>query len=77
MLLLNGGSDVIPFVLPPTAVAERWRSLTDTADPWQVSRSLRGGERYQLQPRSMAVLKLEGFKEDRRRNQDWGPAGVY
>jgi glycogen operon protein len=56
---------------------ERWETLIDTADPWLVSKRLRAGDRYQLQPRSMAVLCLNGRKEDRRRSADWGPMGVY
>jgi hypothetical protein len=47
-------------------------TLLDTADPWQPARSLRGGDRYQLQSRSMAVLRLESS----RRDADWGPMGV-
>jgi hypothetical protein len=65
-------------VLPPTAPIERWDSLLDTADPWQPSRRLRAGDRYQLQGRSMAVLRLNNRKDDLRRAADagWGPQGV-
>jgi hypothetical protein len=70
--MLNSGVDAIPFVLPSTAPAERWETLVDTSDPWQPARTLRGGERYQLQGRSMAVLKLESS----RRDAEWGPMGV-
>jgi hypothetical protein len=63
----------MPFVLPATTAAERWLTLLDTADPWQPSRTLRGAERYHLQPRSMAVLRLEG----QERSDEWGPMGVY
>ena len=73
VMLLNAGVDAISFVLPATTVAERWETLLDTADPWQAPRTLRGRERYQLQSRSMAVLRLEGS----RREEDWGPMGVY
>ncbi len=73
VMLLNAGGDEIPFVLPAASAAERWETLLDTADPWQAARTLRGRERYQLQSRSMAVLKLDGSKRD----QDWGPMGVY
>ena len=73
VMLLNAGDKAIPFVLPATAAAERWVTLLDTADPWQPPRTLRGAERYQLQSRSMAVLRLEGGK----REQEWGPMGVY
>jgi glycogen operon protein len=73
VMLLNAGADAMPFVLPATTTAERWETLLDTADPWQAPRTLRGRERYQLQARSMAVLRLEGS----RKEEDWGPMGVY
>ena len=72
VMLLNAGVDPIPFVLPSTAASERWETLPDTADPWQPPRALRGRERYQLQSRSMAVLRLEGGNRD----AEWGPMGV-
>ena len=72
VMLLNAGGETIPFLLPQTAAAERWETLLDTADPWQPPRILRGRECYQLQSRSMAVLRLEGLKRDR----EWGPMGV-
>jgi isoamylase len=78
VILINGGPEAIPCVLPAVAAAERWEMLTDTADPWESSRLLRGGERYQLQGRSIAVLRLDGRKKDERaRDQEWGPMGVY
>ena len=66
----------MPFVLPATAPIERWDTLLDTAEPWQPARRLRGGDRYELPGRSMAVLKLSNRKEDLRRAADWGPQGV-
>jgi len=77
VLMFNAGDQIIPFVLPTTSPAERWETVLDTADPWMASRRLRAGDRYELQPRSMAVLKLNCRKEDLRRVQDWGPMGVY
>jgi len=78
VILINGGPEAIPFVLPAVAAVERWETLTDTADPWESSRLLRGVERYQLQGRSIAVLRLDGRKKDERaRDPDWGPMGVY
>jgi glycogen operon protein len=76
VLLLNGGEQDIPFVLPAAAPNERWETLMDTADPWQAPRRLRAGDRYELHSRSMAVLKLHARKEDLRRVDDWGPMGV-
>jgi len=76
VLLLNGGEPGLPFVLPATAPDQRWETLLDTADPWQPPRWLRAGDRYELQPRSMAVLKLNRRTPDPSRVEDWGPMGV-
>jgi isoamylase len=77
VLLLNAGDDPVPFVLPATSPIERWETLIDTADPWLPSRRLRAGDRYELQARSMAVLRLNCRREDLRRAADWGPMGTY
>jgi glycogen operon protein len=77
LLILNAGEQAKAFTLPATAPEARWETLIDTADPWAVSRRLRAGGRYELLPRSVAVLKLNSRKEDRRRGEDWGPMGVY
>ncbi|MEO6238016.1 MAG: glycogen debranching enzyme GlgX, partial [Vicinamibacterales bacterium] len=76
LLIFNAGDEAITFVLPPTATVERWDTLLDTADPWQPPRRLRGGDRYELHGRSMAVMQLSKRKEDLRRLADWGPQGV-
>jgi glycogen operon protein len=68
LLMLNGGGENIAFVLPPTDPIERWDTLLDTADPWRQPRRLRAGDRYELQGRSMAVLKLSSRKVDLRRS---------
>jgi glycogen operon protein len=77
ILLLNAAKDPESFVLPSRTPEERWETLIDTADPWLLSRRLRAGDRYQLQARSMVVLRLNCRKEDLRRSADWGPMGVY
>jgi isoamylase len=76
LLLLNAGADGVLFTLPETATHERWETLIDTADPYVAPRRLLAGDRYQLQSRSMAVLKLSSDRPVSRR-ADWGPAGVY
>ncbi len=76
LLLLNADEKPVSFVLPPTAPIERWDTLFDTADPWQPSRRLRGGDRYDLPGRAMAALKLNNRKDDFRRAGEWGPQGV-
>jgi len=77
LMMLNAGDQAIAFTLPGTAPEERWETLLDTADPWAPPRRLRAGGRYELLPRSMAVLKLNCRKDDLRRAEDWGPMGVY
>ncbi|OFW07995.1 MAG: glycogen debranching enzyme GlgX [Acidobacteria bacterium RIFCSPLOWO2_02_FULL_67_36] len=77
LLMLNAGDKAAPFVLPATSPHERWETLLDTADPWRPARCLGAGDRYELQPRSMAVLRLGARHEDLRRADDWGPMGVY
>jgi glycogen operon protein len=77
LLLLNGGADPMPFVLPPSLPLDRWDTLLDTADPWQVPRRLHAGDRYELQARSMAVLKLNPRISTHVRAVEWGPMGVY
>jgi glycogen operon protein len=76
VLLLNGGAESIPFVLPTAAGVERWETLVDTADPWQPARRLRAGDRYELQEHSMAVLRLSRRRSDAQRDHEWGPMGV-
>jgi glycogen operon protein len=76
LLLLNADASPIAFVLPPTSPVERWEMLIDTADPWQPSRQLHAGDRYQLQAHSMAALRLTASIGDARRSE-WGPMGVY
>src|SRR5215213_6541631 len=77
LMLFNADKEVVAFVLPETTPEERWETLIDTADPWVLSKRLRAGDRYELQARSMAVLRLNCRKEDLRRSADWGPMGVY
>ena len=76
LVLFNSRDDAQPFTLPAEEQADGWEILVDTADPWTPARRLRGGDRYELQPRSVAVLRLSSA-QDPRRASDWGPAGVY
>jgi glycogen operon protein len=76
LMMLNAGDEAITFVLPATSPVERWETLLDTADPWLPARRLRAGDRYELQGRSMAVLRLSNRRDDLRRTADWGPQGV-
>jgi glycogen operon protein len=72
LLMLNAGPETTPFVLPATGADERWETLIDTADPWMPPRRLGGCDRYDLQARSLAVLRLGGRKDDLRRSTDFG-----
>src|SRR5204863_197537 len=74
--MLSGGDEGVTFMLPATAAVERWDTLVDTGDPWLPPRRLRAGDRYDVQGRSMAVMKLSVRKDDLRRTADWGPQGV-
>ena len=76
LLMLNAGAGAVPFVLPPLSANERWETLLDTADPWRAPRRLHGSDRYELQARSLAVLRL-GKRTEERRSLEWGPMGVY
>ena len=76
LVMLNAGTQAVSFALPATAPIERWDTLLDTADPWALPRRLKAGDRYELQPRSVAVLELNTRREDMRRAADWGPQGV-
>jgi glycogen operon protein len=76
LLMLNAGNEAITFTLPPAAAVERWETLLDTAEPWRPARRLRAGNCYELQGRSMAVMRLSNRRDDLRRPVDWGPQGV-
>jgi glycogen operon protein len=58
LVIFNAGDAAEPFVLPEAGPSQWWETLIDTADAWIPARRLREGDRYELQPRSMAVLRL-------------------
>ncbi len=72
VVMLNGSDAVVPFVLPATEESERWETALDTWDPWRPASRLPGGSAYELQPRSMAVVRLSVRVEPARRSAD-GP----
>jgi glycogen operon protein len=57
MLLLNAHWEEIPFVLPQTIDGQLWETLVDTRDPEAPVRICRGGEKYPLFGRSLALLR--------------------
>jgi isoamylase len=63
MILLNAHHEAVPFVLPAHRSGVRWEPILDTAlqqadDNGDELRQLHGGEPYNLQARSLAVLRL-------------------
>jgi len=58
LIIFNSHAAPQPFTLPP-ATPDRWEVLVDTADPEAAARRVRAGDRYELQPSSMAVLRLK------------------
>jgi isoamylase len=70
LVLLNGHHDRIPFVLPPLVANQLWFRVFDTFDPSLPNKSFRPGMRYQLQGRSVAVLKIGAPIRERRRAAD-------
>jgi len=62
LILLNAHHEPVPFTLPPHETWVRWDPVLDTRD-WNGEaerRALRTGERYVLEGRSLAVLRLAG-----------------
>ena len=57
LVLLNGHHEKIPFTLPETKPEHHWEWLLDTAEP-AASPPLTGGQPYELEGRSFAVLRI-------------------
>jgi isoamylase len=60
LILLNAHHEPVPFVLPAHETPVRWEPVLDTRD-WDGAaerRPLRTGQRYALEGRSLAVLRL-------------------
>jgi glycogen operon protein len=70
VVILNGSDAVVPFRLPAAEDSGRWETLLDTWDPWRPASRLPGGGTYELQPRSVAVLRLSARSELKRRSAD-------
>jgi glycogen operon protein len=60
LILLNAHHEPLPFVLPAHRAKVRWELLLDTreATGTRRQRPLRGGEVYDLEARSLALLRL-------------------
>src|SRR5262245_45753459 len=60
LVLLNSHHETVPFILPAHEARVRWEPALDTRD-WEVAdrtRIFRAGEVYDLEGRSLAVLRL-------------------
>jgi glycogen operon protein len=57
LLLMNAHWEEIPFALPPTIEGQLWETLVDTRDPDMPLKVCRGGEKYNLFGRSLALLR--------------------
>ena len=62
LLLLNAHHDGVPFAVPAHRPGLRWEVVLDTrtATGQRRHRGMRGGEAYDLEGRSLALLRLEG-----------------
>jgi len=57
LLLMNAHWEQIPFTLPTTSHHQVWETLVDTRDPEMPLKVCRGGEKYDLFGRSLALLR--------------------
>jgi glycogen operon protein len=64
LLLLNAHHEAIPFTLPLHKEGQTWELLLDTAAMPAEPKFLQGRERYDLQGRSMAVLRTKQAGEE-------------
>lgn len=63
LILLNAHHTPLAFILPAHKRGIRWRPLLDTTvtgEDEKVVRLLKGGEQYEMEARSIAVLSLDG-----------------
>jgi isoamylase len=66
LILLNAHHESIPFVLPAHRARIRWELLLDTRESTgkRQQRPLRGGETYDLEARSLVLLRLRREESD-------------
>jgi len=67
LILLNAHHEPLPFLLPAHRAGVRWEALLDTADDGKRVKILKGGERYDLDGRSLVVLRLRQAQSRRGR----------
>ncbi len=68
VLLLNASDDRIPFTLPDLDPDHHWQRVFDTMEAHMPQRTFRGGARYPLQGRSVALFKVTPPLVERRRD---------
>jgi len=61
LLLLNAHHESVPFLLPAHRPGIRWQVLLDTRQPpgTRRPRAMKGGKEYQLEARSLTLLRLQ------------------
>jgi isoamylase len=68
LVMLNAHHEPMPFTLPAHHKSVRWQPVLDTREPTgrpRRARAMRGGEAYEMEARSMAVMRLRRADEDR------------
>ncbi|MFN4259621.1 MAG: glycogen debranching protein GlgX [Gemmataceae bacterium] len=63
LLLLNAHHEMIPFTIPPSKDNQRWLLEFDTSAPERAAGDLMLEPEYQLQARSMVVLRVQQLTE--------------
>jgi glycogen operon protein len=58
LILLNAHHEKTPFTLPLTKAEHRWERILDTADPKAEARFMYENEVYELEGRSLTVLRI-------------------
>jgi glycogen operon protein len=66
LILLNAHFEEVPFVLPKVGDDKSWLRFIDTVYARPPEERFRGGGRYQLQGRSLAVFTLNGTRPELR-----------
>jgi glycogen operon protein len=66
LLLMNAHHESIPFTLPPLKDGQVWECFLDTVDPQGKPRPCSEGQPYELQGRTMAVLRTQPKLEEAR-----------
>ena len=64
LLLMNAHHEAIPFTLPSLKEGQQWECGLDTADPQGKPRPCPEGQPYDLQGRSMAVMRTRPKPEE-------------